>query len=139
MEEKTITASKKAKRNVFYLTISAVALVLVVNVGLGTFLLQKNQSVPRDEKVTVVSEKTNAVDTFSYKGNEGKDALSLLKEKTKTEQNNSGLVVSINSRRADDAKKEFWAFYVNGKMAEVGPSEYITKDGDLIEWKIERY
>ena len=77
--------------------------------------------------------------SFSYKGEDGKDALAILKEKTTVEQSSSGLVISINNRKADEGKKEFWAFYVNGKMAEVGPADYITKKGDLIEWKIQKY
>ncbi len=135
MEE---TKTKQAKRNVLYLTLGAILLVLVANVGLGTFLSQKNQSVPVEKKASVVSEKTS-VDRFSYKGEEGKDALSLLMEKTKTEQNSSGLVIAINNRKADDKKHEYWAFYVNGKMAEVGPAQYVTKDEDKIEWKIQKY
>ena len=78
-------------------------------------------------------------DIFSYEGKAGEDALTLLKAKTTVEQNTSGLVISINGRKADDKKHEYWAFYVNGKMAEVGPKDYITKDGDKIEWKIEKY
>ena len=76
---------------------------------------------------------------FSYKGEEGKDALTILKEKTKIEQSSSGLVVSISKRKADDSKHEFWGFYVNGKMAEVGPADYQTKKGDQIEWRIQKY
>lgn len=76
---------------------------------------------------------------FSYTGREGVDALTLLKEETTVEQNDSGLVTSINDRKADEKKREFWSFYVNGKMAPVGPAEYITKDTDSIEWKIETY
>ena len=48
-------------------------------------------------------------------------------------------VTSINDRLADDSKHEFWAFYVNGKQAEVGAGSYIVKQGDTIEWKIETY
>lgn len=76
---------------------------------------------------------------FSYKGEEGKDALILLKEKAVVEQDKSGLVVSINGREAMVSKREYWAFYVNGQLAPVGPADYKTKDGDVIEWKIEKY
>ena len=78
-------------------------------------------------------------DKFSYKGQTGKDALILLKEKAVVEQDKSGLVVSINNREAMVSKREYWAFYVNGKLAPVGPADYKTKDADVIEWKIEKY
>jgi len=48
-------------------------------------------------------------------------------------------VVSINGRKADAQKHEYWAFYVNGKLSDVGPADYKTKDGDVVEWKIEKY
>lgn len=38
-----------------------------------------------------------------------------------------------------EGKKEFWAFYVNGKQATVGAGSYQLKNGDKIEWKIEKY
>lgn len=78
-------------------------------------------------------------DKFFYKGQTGKDALILLKEKSVVEQDRSGLVDSINSRKAQASKHEFWAFYVNGKLAPVGPADYKTKDSDIIEWRIEKY
>ena len=48
-------------------------------------------------------------------------------------------VTGINGREADTKKKEYWAFYVNGKPATVGAGSYILKQADKIEWKIENY
>lgn len=80
-------------------------------------------------------------ENLSYKGINGVDALTILREREKAwiEQDSSGLVISINGRRADSSKHEYWAFYVNNKLAPVGPADYITKIEDLIEWKIEKY
>ena len=89
--------------------------------------------------VTPTSKQKTVAAVFSYKGEEGIDALSLLEQQVPVVQNESGLVTSINGRKADEQKREFWSFYVNGKMAPVGPKEYITKDGDSIEWRIETY
>ncbi len=75
----------------------------------------------------------------SYYGAEGKNALELLGEYEQFEQASSGLVISINGRRAEEKNREFWAFYINGKTATLGPEDYVTKKGDLIEWKIEEY
>ena len=109
---------------------------------LGVLFLQPtettNPQVPM-QKVQVVAPTKSQIATFSYAGKEGVDALTVMKEKTGVEQAASGLVISINGRKADDKKHEFWAFYVNGKFAEVGPADYITKDGDKIEWKIDHY
>lgn len=137
--DETQVKQAKARRNIIILTIGIVLFVLVVNVGLGTFLSQRKEAAQQPAKQAAVVSEIGKTDKFSYKGEEGKDALTLLKEKTNIEQGASGLVVAINGRKAEDSKKEFWAFYVNGKMAEVGPADYKTKDGDVIEWKIEKY
>lgn len=99
---------------------------------------QDSKQTTPSAAVSQVPAQTKA-DTFSYEGKAGQDALRLMKEKTSVEQNASGLVISINGRRADEKKKEFWAFYVNGKFAEVGPKDYSTKDGDKIEWRIDHF
>ena len=99
--------------------------------GLGRF--EKNY-VP-------IPEKKAPSDYITYTGEDGVSAYQILVEKEHAWllTNSSGLIISINDRKADLDKHEFWAFYVNGKMAEVGPQDYITKGVDKIEWKIETY
>ncbi len=121
-----------------------------------TFLNQKNifliiifvaliSSVPLfiQPKPTIAPTKTVQQEThsqnYTYKGQKGKDALTLLKQKYGIKQDKSGLVTTINGREADNSKHEYWAFYINSKMSEVGPAEYQTQDTDTIEWKIEKY
>ena len=72
----------------------------------------------------------------------GKTALDLTKEKASVKIKGEGVnayVTEINRQETLNSKKEYWAFYVNGKMAEVGAGSYQLKDGDKIEWKIEKY
>jgi hypothetical protein len=45
-------------------------------------------------------------------------------------------VTSINGVEADGTK-QFWAFYVNDKLAQEGAGTYKTKDSDKIEWRVE--
>ncbi len=114
--------------------------VFLLLVALAAIFSVNNPSkIVNNPTPTIVSERKTQDQTVTYKGEEGKDALTLLKEFAKVEQGPSGLVTSINSRLAEDKNKEFWAFYVNGKMSEVGPADYQTKDEDKIEWKIETY
>lgn len=72
----------------------------------------------------------------------GKTAFDLTKEKTSIKTKGEGenaYVTEINGQEALNSKKEYWAFYVNGKQATVGAGSYKLKDGDKIEWKIEKY
>lgn len=79
----------------------------------------------------------------SYEGVAGKSALDLLLQlDPSAEASGTGanaFVTTIGGRQADDAKKEFWSFYVNGQQAQVGAGSYQMKDGDKITWKLETY
>jgi hypothetical protein len=103
--------------------------------GRGLFPNKKAETASVSVNKKVLPEK------ISYSGVNGKDALWVLSEKENATvfKDASGLVVSINGREASSSKHEYWAFYVNGKLAPVGPAEYTTNNADLIEWKIETY
>lgn len=117
-----------------------IVMVLVIGIVVAVALFSKpHTSKPLATSPTATSEVHLSETHVMYPGVEGKDALELLKELAPIEQDASGLVVSINNRKADSAKREYWAFYVNGKLSEVGPADYKPKSGDRIEWKIERY
>ncbi len=78
-------------------------------------------------------------DYIKYQGQEGKNALDLLKQTQKvTLKTYAGVgefVNGINGLESDS--KHFWSFYVNGAQATVGASTYTTKSTDVIEWKFE--
>lgn len=97
------------------------------------------QKVPISAKLILPSHINQPSDDMFFSGQNGVTELSLLKKIVPVAQDRSGLVVSINGRKADSAKHEYWAFLVNGKMATVGPADYVTKNTDKIEWKIEKY
>jgi hypothetical protein len=76
----------------------------------------------------------------SYEGQNDKTALELLKDNYQVETKDfSGMgefVISIDGVGAEDGKN-FWAFYVDGKMAAEGAGTYKTKNGEKIEWRLE--
>lgn len=76
---------------------------------------------------------------FNFYEDEQKTALDLLEMTNKVESKEfSGagkFVESIDGVKPDS--KHFWAFYLNGKQAEVGASAYKPVNGDTIEWKLE--
>ena len=80
-----------------------------------------------------------AVNEIKYKGEEGKNALTLLKAKYQVETKSFGsageFVESINGIKPDS--KHFWKFFINGKSASVGASSYVTKSTDVLEWKLD--
>ena len=134
----------KKTRKSFYKIFIFVLIISAIFAGYfnyrSKFQLTK-KSVVR-QTVTVYFKIDGQKDFIKQEVSVGKTALELTKEKvnvvTKGEDVNA-YVVEINGRSAEDSKKEFWAFYVNGKIAEVGAGSYILKEGDRVEWRIEKY
>lgn len=116
---------------------SALLLALVLLSITFVSLSKNNNQEKKSTKQT--SAEAMEKDEITYQGEEGVDAYILLTKKADIEEDTSGLITSINGKKADNNKKEFWSFYVNDKQAAVGPKDYITKDSDIITWKIESY
>lgn len=119
-----------------------IALVLILTLsGLTVFALaRKNEVPPKPVNVVAPTPTAPKVESdITYNGRNGIDALTLLKEKSKVEQDNSGMVSSIDGKKAEAKDRQYWAFYINGKLADVGPASYKSKDSDIITWKIEKY
>ena len=80
-------------------------------------------------------------DYISYVGKKDSTALAQLKEQTEgvtTKPSSFGEYVdSIGAYRGGQDGK-YWRFYVDGKMASVGASTYVSKGGETIEWKFEK-
>lgn len=116
-------------------------LLLLGSLLLAFLFMTRGEFLGEDSYKTIAPtpQKEAVPETFKYKGEEGKDALSILKAKTSVELDRSGMVVSINGRAANSSNREYWTFYVNGEMASVGAGDYKTKSGDEVLWKIEKY
>lgn len=46
-----------------------------------------------------------------------------------------GMMTELEGVKQDPAKKQYWMYYVNGKMAEVGIGDYKVNENDKIEFK----
>jgi|SRR3989344_3844189 len=121
------------------------ALKILFIISTIIFLAGSCTGTPRDGTSTKVYDKVksqlSATQEAKYEGEDGRSALEILKEKytveTKEFTGIGEFVTSINGLKAED-NKNFWAFYVNGKQANEGAGSYKTKNGDIIEWKLEK-
>ena len=123
------------------LGISAVIIIIVA--GVWYAIDQSRQVNIPDNNINQESAEVQspAETVFSYEGREGVDAMTLLKEKyaVETEEFGEGLGEFVTKIEGQGyLANEFWGFFVNGETANVGASNYITIDGDIIEWKIEK-
>jgi len=86
---------------------------------------------------------TNESDQFNeirYTGIDGQTALALLKTKypdIQTKKSDFGEYVDSINDIAGGTDGKYWLFYINGQMASVGADAYVTKDGDVIQWRFE--
>lgn len=112
------------------------AIVFVVVVAIASFFALRIDtglfgSNP-EEPSQVASER------IEYSGRDGVTALDLLKEQEEVEEQ-GGYVTAINGRAATEENREYWAFYLNGQLSQLGAEQYVTNDSDEIVWKIEKY
>jgi len=120
---------------------------VLLTIVFGYFFYQSRlslveKSLIQKQNLTVFLKLSGQKDFIKQEIDVNMTALDLIKEKIKIVTKGEGVdayVVEINGKLAEDSKKEFWAFYVNGKQATVGAGSYKLKEGDRIEWKLETY
>lgn len=115
------------KKSLFYFIFALILLAGMI--GVRSYLSYRPSPVAQ----------TSRVATIQYAGKDGTDALTLLKESHGVGTDASGMVVSIDGQKADTSRHEYWAFYVNGEVASVGPKDYTSKSTDKLMWKIATY
>ncbi len=112
-----------------------VPVLLVVAFGAGVAIWSHGVN---PDQVQVVKNTQSQTTEISYKGETGKDALSLLKTHAQVQAKHysfGDLVVSINGSAGNGPK--YWTFYINGKEASMGARAYITKSSDTLDWKLQ--
>ena len=115
------------------LIIIPVLLVVVFGAGVAIWSHGFNP-----DQVQVVKNSQSQTTEISYKGETGKDALSLLKTHAQVQTKHysfGDLVISVNGSAGNGPK--YWTFYINGKEASVGAGAYITKSSDTLVWKLQ--
>lgn len=78
--------------------------------------------------------------TITYQGQDNKTALQLLKEQADVATKTSSFgeyVDKINNLPDVNQTGKYWLFFVNGAPATVGADQYQTKNGEVIEWRLE--
>jgi hypothetical protein len=91
---------------------------------------------PNDAKATSAEAQAGRI-VIAYEGEDGKTALVILKARARVRTTTSQmgeLVEEING--VNNGNGYYLIYFVNGAKAKVGAGEYITKNGDRIEWKL---
>lgn len=126
--------------------------VLLLIIGLGTWRIYEAKTPPPAKPVIqevksgevelkIAYEEDRAEQFSGVKIKEGVTALDVLQklgkennfEVTVEETSFGPFIKGIGKKQGD--KEHFWAFWVNGRMSEVGAGEYLIKFDDKIEFK----
>ena len=121
------------------IAVAAVAAVTLVTGG-GLWAVEHHHTTPKPA-ANVQQQQTQQQPTtdLTYRGEDGKNALDLLKAHATVVTKDSSYgpyVDSINGTQGGTNGK-YWTFFVNGAEASVGAGSYTTKAGDSIEWKLQ--
>lgn len=120
-----------------WLAVTAAVLITAGAAG-GLWALNKEPAQKQTSAVTEQKEQKQVMH-IAYDGEEGKNALDLLNENADVETKDSSYGPYVDSiggiKGGTDGK--YWTFYINGEAAAVGAGAYITKEGDMIEWKFQ--
>jgi hypothetical protein len=130
-------------------TVRAVLVAVILALGLFGGCAQGAPAAPADDRQSVAASASAALTVnpdgtgVSYPGVAGMTALERLQQLDPqafaSGEGENAFVTTIGGRAADDSKREYWAFYVNSELAQVGAGSYVMKDGDVITWKLETY
>lgn len=101
----------------------------------------------KENKINVALKITleNNSSEYSRKVDSGVSVFNLMKSISEEEDFNfkyqdsnlGAFIEEINGVKNNSSDKVYWMFYVNGKMAEVGVSNYKLSDNDIVEWRYE--
>jgi hypothetical protein len=123
-------------------TVLGLVVAALVVIGGWTAVARNNNNVatpsPSPTIAANVPQDVSATKVATFKGVEGEIALATLKKnftvETKEYAGMGEYVTVINGLAADAAN--YWAFYINGKMADVGAGSYTAKAGDTFEFRL---
>lgn len=139
-----VIKEKTSKANIVIIIISIIVLI-AGGFGIWWFIEQENTnkietSTENIEQVESENESSKAGDIIAYNGVKGKTATELLGElyesrvEIKTDSDGVKIVSAIDGVASNEEQK--WELFVNGKLYKKDPSLYVTKNTDLLEWKL---
>lgn len=125
------------------LLITLIAVVIVLGLALGAAALYKskqNLTTSNQHSPELVASETGRTE-ISYSATPGITSLEQLKleaENVVVSESEYGELVESIEGHESGTDGNYWSFYINGEMAQVGAGAYIQEEGDVIEWKFQK-
>lgn len=94
---------------------------------------------PQTQNVEItINDTVNDKEILTESAEVKKDGLQTYLEENHQAKFENGMMTELKGISQDTDANQYWMYYVNGEMAEVGIGDYEVKDGDKIEFKFEQ-
>lgn len=125
----------------------AMLIVLLGVLGVSAWLTASIQTAntANDEASQVENQTAETAEAgrteITYAAKPGITSLEQLQEEAKNvvvEESGYGKIVTSIEGHDSGTDGNYWSFYVNGEMAQVGADAYVQQEGDVILWKFQK-
>lgn len=135
---------KKGSAQTTNIVLAVIVIIVLAFLGSSWSKYKQNNTDAENASTEVsadtTTEETATEYTVAYNGVEGKNAFELLQENATdvqyTESEYGAFVTGIDG--VDAPEGYFWALYVNDEMAQLGASDLITTNDDLVRWQLDK-
>ena len=94
---------------------------------------------PQTTNVEIIFyDKVNDKEILKENADLDKDGLQSYLENNHKAKFEDGMMTELEGISQDANKNQYWMYYVNDEMADVGIGDYVPKDGDKIEFRFEQ-
>ena len=94
---------------------------------------------PQTTNVEIIFyDKVNDKEILKENADLDKDGLQTYLENNHKAKFEDGMMTELEGISQDANKNQYWMYYVNDEMADVGIGDYVPKDGDKIEFRFEQ-
>jgi hypothetical protein len=136
--------ARKIKYIAAFLALLAVIFGIWFYFGLKTINVPSDGLLPSTDQIVVTLKIDTGQKSYQYQEiiNKGTNVLDLLKGASQKEgfdlnikdSSMGAFIDGIYGVKSDINANKFWTLWVNGKVANVGASQYKLADGDVVEW-----
>lgn len=100
--------------------------------------IESNEKEEATNVSILIKDTVNDKEILKEDGKIDKDGLQKYLEENHQAKFEDGMMTELEGIKQDKEKNQYWMYYINGEMAEVGIGDYLPKENDQIEFRFEQ-
>lgn len=100
--------------------------------------IESNEKEEATSVSIIIKDTVNDKEILKEDGKINEDGLQKYLEENYKAKFEDGMMTELEGIKQDKEKSQYWMYYVNGEMAEVGIGDYFPKENDQIEFRFEQ-